>query len=528
MAPEAALSVSVTLNGSSIELPIDATLLDALRETALCHSVKDGCSPQGQCGCCTVLVDGQARVSCVTPVRRIAGREITTLEGVDPALLSRIVTAFEATGAAQCGFCTPGIVSRLIGLSRKGVPSEKAIRTALSAHLCRCTGFQPIVEAALIALDPDAVLPEARSSEPAARRAMLESGVAQVAGSDVVTGAFSFAADTVHEGMRVAYATADGGYSLGARVSEARDKAAKRQGRNSTVALRAPLTIPELSDAVVRLSTCFVEPAYVEPDASFSEPGSTPTPPFANAGAFGAKQNSSICDDVRSLADEQACGVLAVWPREEVVRRGAKRPPVAMALRADGSGIVRVGVSANSDDLGPLLESARLAFPDINFETVEVLGPRVGSSHRGALIAEVLAARCVAQHRDGDAFSVTIDRGASACVTIKDGEIDVSVRAGAALCATTLRSYVIGAVHQAYSQVTTEGLAVDEAGAVCDLTIRSFGITTAAQTPRISVTIEESDGEAVPVGMAVLAATMAAVWFDEGVATHWPTRREVQ
>lgn len=527
MAPDTALSVSVRLNGAPVELPIDATLLDALRETTLCHSVKDGCSPQGQCGCCTVLIDGQARVACVTPVRRVAGREITTLEGVEPDLLNRIVAAFEATAAAQCGFCTPGIVSRLVGLSRKGVPNEKAVRTALGAHLCRCTGFQPIVEAALIALDPEAVLPEARDPEQARLRATLESGVTQVSSSDVVTGIFSFAADD-HDGAVVAYATADGGYSLGSSVSDARGKAIKRQGRNSTVALRAPLAIPDLEDAKVLLATCFVEPAYLEPDASFAEPDSLPTPPFTNAGAFGAKRHSTICDDVCALVDEQACGVLAIWPREEVVRRGAKRPPLSLALRGDGSGIVHVGLTPKSDDLEPLLAQARETFPSIRFETVAIPGPRVGSSHRGALIGEVLAARCVAQHRDGDAFSVTLDDGASASVTLVDGALTVSVQAGEPLCPITLRSYVIGAVHQAYSQVTTEGLAVDSDGVIHDLTIRSFGITTAMQTPPISVTIEPSAKEAVPVGMAVFAATLAAVWFDEGVAKHWPTRREVQ
>src|SRR4029450_10193181 len=70
-------------------------------------SVKDGCSPQGQCGCCTVLVDGQPRVACVTPARRVAGRAVTTVDGLANA--PRWADAFCATGASQCGFCTPGI-----------------------------------------------------------------------------------------------------------------------------------------------------------------------------------------------------------------------------------------------------------------------------------------------------------------------------------------------------------------------------------------------------------------------------------
>ncbi len=526
MSPDAASTVTVTLNGESVALPLEATLLDALRESGGCHSVKDGCSPQGQCGCCTVLVDGQPRVSCVTPMRRVAGRTITTLEGVDPHLLDRLVVAFEATGAAQCGFCTPGIVSRLIGLARKGVPDEKAVRTALAAHLCRCTGFQPIVEAALRALDPTAELAPPRNPELAAQRAGLESGVSQVVSRDVVTGAFRFIAD--EDASLIAYGTDDGGYSLGATLSQARDNASKRQGRNSTVALKAPLAIPELDGAAVELTTCFVEPAYLEPDASFAEPGSHPTPAFANAGAFGAKRRSSVGADAERLAQEQGTGVLAVWPREEVVRRGAKRPPISLALRADGSGMVRIARTPDSDDLSEIVETLSALVPDLSVEVIDTIGPRVGATHRGAVIAEVLAARCVAQHRAGEPFVVTLDTGASASVEMRDGAIEVSVRAGDALCPITLRSYVIGAVHQAYSQVTSEGLAIGDGGEIHDLTIRSFGIVTAAQTPPISVHIEPSSEEPVAVGMAVFAAVMAAVWFDEGMVKHWPTRREVQ
>lgn len=527
MAPDAALTASITLNGEVVDLALDATLLDALRETQHCYSVKDGCSPQGQCGCCTVLVDEQPRVACVTPVRRVAGRTVTTLEGVDPDVLQRMVSAFEATGAAQCGFCTPGIVSRLIGLSRKGVPSEKALRTALAAHLCRCTGFQPIVEAALLALDPTAEIPPARDRDLASQRATLESGVSQRVGPEVITGRFPFAADTQHAGM-VAYATADGGYALGTSISDARTKAEKRQGRNSTVGLKAPLEIPHIEGTVLALRTCFLEPAYLEPDASYAEAGGVASTPFANAGAFGAKRNSPIGDDACELSQQQGCGVLCVWPREEVVRRGAKRPPIALALRADGSGVLRIARTARSDDLAPLLETVARMFPEISSEVVDLAGPRVGISHRGAVVAELLAARCLVHHREGEAFSVSLESGAKAEVAIGDDGISVRVEAGNPLCEVTLRSYVMGAVHQAYGQVTSEGLAVDDEGQVHDLTIRSFGITTALQVPPISVTLVPSDAQAVAAGLAVYAATLAAVWFYEGMVTHWPTRREVQ
>src|SRR6266542_3393542 len=98
-------------DGREIDLPDDSgTLLEVLREHLHIHTPKDGCSPQGQCGCCTVLVDGQPRVACVTPAARVAGRAVTTFEGLDPELQEELVGAFVATGASQCGFCTPGIL----------------------------------------------------------------------------------------------------------------------------------------------------------------------------------------------------------------------------------------------------------------------------------------------------------------------------------------------------------------------------------------------------------------------------------
>src|SRR2546423_6998028 len=106
-------TVTFTLNGRPEVVPDDGwSLLDVLRERLGVRSAKDGCSPQGQCGCCTVLVDGQPRVACVTPLRRVAGREVTTLDGLDPELAAGWAARFTATGASQCGFCTPGIIMR--------------------------------------------------------------------------------------------------------------------------------------------------------------------------------------------------------------------------------------------------------------------------------------------------------------------------------------------------------------------------------------------------------------------------------
>ncbi|HJL59875.1 MAG TPA: 2Fe-2S iron-sulfur cluster-binding protein, partial [Candidatus Thalassarchaeaceae archaeon] len=140
--------LTLTVNGQNIDVPDEGlTLLDVLRDHCGTISVKDGCSPQGQCGCCTVLVDGQARVSCVTPARRVAGRKITTLEGLDEETQIAWGSALCSTGGSQCGFCTPGIIMRFADLkNRERIDKEKAER-ALHAHLCRCTGWQTILEA---------------------------------------------------------------------------------------------------------------------------------------------------------------------------------------------------------------------------------------------------------------------------------------------------------------------------------------------------------------------------------------------
>ncbi len=120
-------TVGLTVDGRDVEVVDDGiSLLDALRGPLGVHSVKDGCSPQGQCGCCTVLVDGTPRVACVTPLRRVAGRSVVTLDGLEPDARSRWVDAFVEHGASQCGFCTPGIVVRLDAVRAKAGPGSRA------------------------------------------------------------------------------------------------------------------------------------------------------------------------------------------------------------------------------------------------------------------------------------------------------------------------------------------------------------------------------------------------------------------
>ena len=130
-------------------MPSHPHLLAALREELDITSPKDGCSPSGQCGCCTVLIDGKATVSCQYDVAKAEGKSIVTLEGVDEAERRSFSDAFAACGGLQCGFCIPGIVMRAKAqIDKKGTSLTKAgMAPHLGAHLCRCTGYVKILDA---------------------------------------------------------------------------------------------------------------------------------------------------------------------------------------------------------------------------------------------------------------------------------------------------------------------------------------------------------------------------------------------
>ena len=134
-------------------------------------SAKDGCSPSGQCGCCTVLVDGKAVVSCTQPIDKVAGKSVTTLEGIDQNERERFANAFSACGGLQCGFCIPGIVMRAKSqIDKKGDSLDRAAMAPhLGAHLCRCTGYVKV-------LDAIEAVAKGKSFEPALGRAVGDSG----------------------------------------------------------------------------------------------------------------------------------------------------------------------------------------------------------------------------------------------------------------------------------------------------------------------------------------------------------------
>ena len=149
------ITVQFTLNKKKIKVKVPPvlTLLEFLRDEMGLTGAKDSCGGEGECGACTVILDGEAVNSCLVLIGQVEGHDVTTIEGLSTnGLLHPIQSAFIAVGAVQCGFCTPGAV-----LAAKALldiipdPTDVQIREALSGNLCRCTGYTKMVEAVHIA-----------------------------------------------------------------------------------------------------------------------------------------------------------------------------------------------------------------------------------------------------------------------------------------------------------------------------------------------------------------------------------------
>lgn len=143
-------SLTMRLNGEEVTTQVkpDALLLDVLRDELELTGTKEACG-EGECGACTVLLDGEPVTSCIVPARKAQGREVLTVEGLTSGgELHPLQKAFIEYGAVQCGYCTPGmLMSAKALLDRNPHPSEEEIKEAISGNLCRCTGYVKIVEA---------------------------------------------------------------------------------------------------------------------------------------------------------------------------------------------------------------------------------------------------------------------------------------------------------------------------------------------------------------------------------------------
>ena len=146
--------VRFRVNGQDVELDVDpmATLLDVLREQLGLTGTKNGCDA-GDCGACTVIMDGKAILSCLTPVLQAARKEIATVEGLaQEGKLHPLQEAFIECGAVQCGFCTPGmLLSAKALLDQNPSPTQEEVKVAISGNLCRCTGYKKIIDAIMLA-----------------------------------------------------------------------------------------------------------------------------------------------------------------------------------------------------------------------------------------------------------------------------------------------------------------------------------------------------------------------------------------
>ncbi len=144
------MEITFTLNGRAMrmDVPPDRRAVDLLREDLGLTGTKEGCGA-GECGACTILVDGESRLSCLMLAAQLEGRSVTTIEGLSTGRdLHPLQKAFVDHGAVQCGFCTPGMVLAACDLLRRcPAPTRSAIREGLSGNLCRCTGYQKIIDA---------------------------------------------------------------------------------------------------------------------------------------------------------------------------------------------------------------------------------------------------------------------------------------------------------------------------------------------------------------------------------------------
>ena len=148
------MKISVKMNGKDVSLDLDPSMrfIDVVRDVLHQNGTKEGCG-EGSCGACVVLMDGKSVNSCLLPVANAIGHEFVTIEGLkETKAFDVLQKAFAETGGQQCGFCTPGMIIAAYSLLKENPhPNEDEIREKMSGNLCRCTGYQAIVQAVQIA-----------------------------------------------------------------------------------------------------------------------------------------------------------------------------------------------------------------------------------------------------------------------------------------------------------------------------------------------------------------------------------------
>ena len=194
------MSIELTINGArrAFDVPEGASLLELLRDHAGITSPKDGCSPQGQCGACVVLVDGNPKTSCAVPAKSAAGKSVLTLEGVSEEERHIYGEAFARMAGLQCGFCIPGITMKMKNvLDSKPSPTDAEIRRTLDPHLCRCTGYVKIFEAFQAA----ARLRRGETLPPADGSGRVGTNLDRYEAEELALGARPYVADLAFPGM---------------------------------------------------------------------------------------------------------------------------------------------------------------------------------------------------------------------------------------------------------------------------------------------------------------------------------------
>ena len=194
------MTVTFKLNGRevAVEPRPDESLLETLRERCGVTSLKDGCSPQGQCGCCLALVGGKAVVTCASKTAKAEGKEIVTLDGIPEEDRALLADSFVAAAGLQCGFCIPGIALRARHLVDKNPdPSRAEIAKAIDVHLCRCTGYTKIIDA--VSLYAEARRGGARPQPGTSGR--VGDRLARYSGRELALGTRDYVADMTRDGM---------------------------------------------------------------------------------------------------------------------------------------------------------------------------------------------------------------------------------------------------------------------------------------------------------------------------------------